>query len=74
MNTSNLISIAQVAVSVLVILLILLQERSAGAGSLFGGGVDQPYQTRRGLEKFLFAATILLVIAFAVLALVNLVL
>ncbi len=76
MNLHDLISIAQVVVSVLVIALILMQERSSagGLGGLVGGGGDSGfYQTRRGLEKFLFVATIVLVVVFAGLALVNLI-
>ncbi len=75
---NQIISIAQIAVSVLVILMVLLQERSSagGLGGIFGGGGGEGgfYQTRRGLEKFLFTATIILVIIFAGLALLNLVL
>ena len=75
---TNLITIAQVIVSILIIVSILLQERSSagGLGGLFGsgGGDGGFYQTRRGMEKFLFAATIILVIVFAGLALLNLVL
>ncbi len=75
MNLHNLISIAQVVISVLVIALILMQERSSagGLGGLMGGGGDSGfYQTRRGMEKFLFVATIVLIVLFASLALVNL--
>ena len=72
------ISIAQIVISIIVIVFILLQERSSagGLGGLFGGGGGDGgfYQTRRGLERFLFWATIILVLAFAALALLNLVL
>ena len=72
----DFLSIAQASVSVLLIILILLQERSSAGGlGIFGGGGDGSfYQTRRGLEKTLFAATILLAIIFSALALLNLVL
>lgn len=72
----NILSIAQIAVSVLIILLILLQERASagGVGGLFGGGGGEGYyQARRGLEKFMFVLTVILVAAFAGLALLNLV-
>ena len=74
--THDLISIVQAAVSVLVIVLILVQERSSagGLGGLFGASGDGGfYQTRRGMEKFLFWATIALIAVFAGLALLNLV-
>ena len=72
----DLLSIAQIATSVLLIILILLQERSSAGGlGIFGGGGDGSfYQTRRGLEKTLFVATIILAVIFAGLALLNLVL
>ncbi len=72
---ADIIPIIQIVVSVILIGLILIQERgSGGMGGLFGGGNDQAYQTRRGMEKTIFVLTILLVIAFAALALLNLVL
>ncbi len=72
---TDLIPIAQIVVSVIVIGLILMQERGSGMGGLFGGGGnDQAYQTRRGMEKTIFVLTIILVIVFATLALLNLVL
>lgn len=69
-----LISIAQIIISVIVIILILLQERSSGLSGIFGGGDlgGGNYQTRRGLEKIIFGATIVLVIALAALSLLNL--
>jgi len=70
-----MLAIAQIVVSILLIGLILLQERSSGLSGIFGGASEGGfYQTRRGLEKLIFASTIVLAIAFAVLALLNLVL
>jgi protein translocase SecG subunit len=66
--------IAQTIVSIVLIVLILIQERSAGASAIFGGGGGTPYQTRRGLEKFVFWATIGAAVVFVVLAVLNLVL
>ncbi len=71
----SIISIAQLVVSVLLITLILLQERSSGlSGILGGGGGEGFYQTRRGLEKLIFAGTIVLAIAFGALAIADLLL
>ncbi len=70
-----MLAIAQIIVSVLLIVLVLLQERGAGLSAAFGGsGEGTPYHTRRGLEKFVFGATIALSVLFAVLAILNLVL
>ncbi len=69
------LNIAQIVVSVALIGLVLLQERSAGAGGLFGGGgAGSSYQTRRGLEKVIYWATIVIALAFAGLAVTSLVL
>ncbi len=69
----NLITIAQVLVSLILIVLILLQERGAGASGLFGSSEAGFYQTRRGVEKTIYIATIVLVVIFALLSILNLV-
>ena len=66
------LSIAQITVAIIVIALILIQERSSGMSVIFGGcGGDSFYQTRRGLEKIVFSATIIGMALFAILALLN---
>ena len=64
--------IAQIVIAVLVIVLILLQERSSGLSGIFGGDSAGVYQTRRGAERLIFYGTIVLSLAFAGLALANL--
>ena len=51
---------------------ILLQQKGAGAGSLFGGGESTFYHTKRGLEQALFILTIVLGIVFIALAILSL--
>jgi protein translocase SecG subunit len=64
-----MIAIAQIVLAVIIIGLILLQERSSGMSGLFGGGGDDSYyQTRRGMEKFVFIATIVGAVIFVALA------
>lgn len=65
-----IINISQIIVSVALIALILLQQRgSEGLGSAFGGDSGSTaYRTRRGLEKGVFIATIILGILFLLLA------
>lgn len=67
--------IAQLVVSVLLIVLVLLQEKSSGLSGVLGGSGTEGsfYQTRRGLEKFVFWSTIVLATAFAGLALIDLI-
>ena len=69
----NIISILQIVVSVLLITLVLSQQRGSGLGSAFGqeGGA---YATRRGAQKKIFSATIILGILFVGLALLNILL
>jgi len=67
------ISIIQVIVAVVIIVLILLQERSSGLSGIFGGDSSGFYQTRRGLERVIFGATIVFTIVFAGLAIVQLI-
>ena len=64
--------LAQILVSGLLILFILLQQRGTGLGSIFGreGGF---YTTRRGIQKKIFWATVFLGALFLVLALLNLI-
>lgn len=62
------IKIGQVIVAVLLIVAILMQNRGAGLGGVFGGG-GGVYLTKRGLEKKLFTATIILAAIFILLSL-----
>jgi protein translocase SecG subunit len=64
------IGIVQIVSAVLLMLVILLQNRGASVGGVFGGG-DTVYQTKRGLEKKLFIATIILSVIFLGTALAN---
>jgi protein translocase SecG subunit len=68
------INIAQVIVSIIVIVLILLQERESGLSGLFGGGdMGGVYQARRGVEKILFIATIVSAIVLVALSIIALI-
>ncbi len=69
----SIIAIFQIIVSLIIIGLILIQERSGGTSGIFGGGEGSFYQARRGLEKIAFVATIVLIAIFAALALIHLV-
>ncbi len=67
------ISLLEIIVAVLLIILILLQERSSGLSGILGGGEAGSYQTRRGLEKLIFYSTIVLAVIFIGLALLSLI-
>lgn len=65
------IQILQTIISVLLIIVILMQSRGSGLGSTFGGG-GGVYLTKRGMEKKLFIATIVLAVLFFLISLANL--
>ena len=63
--------LVQIIVSIILIVLVLFQQRGTALGSAFGqdGGF---YTTRRGLQKNIFWATIVCGFLFIALALLNL--
>jgi protein translocase SecG subunit len=66
------ISIIQIVLAVIIITLILLQERSSGISGLLGGDGGSFYQARRGMEKVIFYSTIVLIVVFLGVALYRL--
>lgn len=63
----------QVIIAVILMVLVLIQERSSGMSGLFGGSGDGgAYQQRRGIEKTVFTATIVMTVLFAGISIVNL--
>lgn len=69
----NLIPLLHIIVSLGLVALILIQERSGGLSGLFGGEGGGFYQTRRGVERIVFGGTIVLAILFVALALSQLI-
>lgn len=69
---TNILIIAQLVVSAVLIILILLQQRGTALGSAFGqeGGF---YGTLRGVQKKIFWATVIMGALFLGLAVANLV-
>ena len=63
--------VAQIVISVALVLIILLQVRGGGLGGIFGQG-DTVYRTKRGVEKTLFQFTIILVVLFVAISLLLL--
>jgi len=58
-----LLPIIQIVLSALLSGAILLQQRGSGLGSAFGGD-GNVFRTKRGVEKGLFYATIVLAVLF----------
>ena len=65
------IFVGQIVVSALLLIAILLQQRGSGLSSVFGG-TGNIYRTKRGLEKGLFFLTIILILFFVAIGIVNL--
>lgn len=64
--------IIQIVVSVMLAAAILLQQRGTGLSATFGGE-GNVYRTKRGIEKMLFRATIVLTTILLLSALTNIV-
>ena len=54
----------QIVAAILLIIVILLQQRGSSLSSAFGG-TSAAYRSRRGIEKFLYYATIVVAVVFA---------
>ncbi len=67
------LNVAQIIVAIALIVVIILQARSSSAGSMFGGGDSSVVRTRRGVERTIFNATIVLSVIFFILAILNVV-
>jgi preprotein translocase subunit SecG len=61
---SKILAIAQIITAVILIGLVLIQNKSGGLSNIFGGGGTEIYRTKRGLEKVIFFATIIVSIIF----------
>ena len=60
----------QLAVSVILIVLVVIQQRGAALGAGFGGG-GEGYSTKRGAQKKIYYATIAVATVFLVLGVLN---
>ena len=65
------LNIAQIILSIALIMAVLLQVRGGGLGGIFGQP-NSVYRTKRGVEKTLFQITIALVVLFVIISLVTL--
>lgn len=75
MTLAGILPYIQIALSVLLIGSILLQQTGASVGGAFGGdNFSAAYHTRRGSELFLFWASVSLAVLFGLTALATLIL
>lgn len=66
MDNQVIVNIIEVVLAVLGIGSIILQNRSSEQGASFFGGGGEVFKLRKGLDRFMFFATIIIVIALAV--------
>ena len=62
------IDIALIITSIALIISVIMQSKGAGLGGLAGGDTGGVFTARRGVEKTLFRATIVLSVIFFALA------
>ncbi len=65
------ISLIQIILGILLILVIIIQQKGSGLGTSFGGDMSF-YRTKRGAEKLLFYVTIGLSLALILSSLAGL--
>lgn len=63
--------IVQIILAIAVIVVSILQTRGSDLGSVFGGSGGGIYKTRRGVEKTLFNAMIVLSVLFFLVSLLT---
>ena len=62
---------AQIAVSVILVVLVSIQQRGTALGSAFGGG-GEFYSIRRGIQKKIYYITIAIAGLFIILSILGL--
>ena len=73
MELATVLPYVQVVLSVLLMAAIIMQRTGASLGGAFGAdNFSSGFHTRRGLEKTLFRATIVIAVLFALAALTYL--
>ena len=69
---NSILTVFQLIIAILLIATILIQAKGTGLGSAWGGG-GEFYRSKRGVEKFLFVATITLGFLFILSGITNLI-
>jgi protein translocase SecG subunit len=60
----KILLISQITISILLGLLILVQNKEGGLGQAFGGGSEGFTATKRGAEKVIFISTVVMAVLF----------
>ncbi len=71
MSLQTAFNIAQILISIVLIVVLTLQAKGSGFGSALGGQTTSVFRTRRGVERTLFNLTIVLVVVFLTISLLS---
>lgn len=71
LDMKSAVFLIQIILGILLILVIIIQQKGSGLGSAFGGDLGF-YRTKRGAEKLLFYTTIALSTALVVASIAGL--
>jgi preprotein translocase subunit SecG len=65
------INLAQILLAITLIALVLLQAKGNSASAFFNREAATTYRTRRGVERTILQATVVIAVVFCVLSLIN---
>jgi preprotein translocase subunit SecG len=71
LDFEDFINIAQILLSTMLVLVLLLQAKGAGISQTLGGGSGSSFRTRRGIERSLFNLTIVIAVVFLVVSIIS---
>jgi preprotein translocase subunit SecG len=71
LDFEDFINIAQILLSTILVLVLLLQAKGAGISQTLGGGSGSSFRTRRGIERSLFNLTIVIAVVFLVVSIIS---
>lgn len=71
MSLVTAFNFAQILISLVLIVVLVLQAKGSGFGSALGGQTTSMFRTRRGVERTLFQLTIVLVTVFLAVSLLS---
>ena len=65
-----ILNVIQLIVSILLVAIVLIQSQGSGLGGVFGGD-GAIFRTKRGAEKKIHLATVILAVLFFAISLIN---
>ena len=65
------VNLAQIVLAITLIVLVLLQAKGNSASAFFNREAATTYRTRRGVERTILQATIVIAVIFCILSLIS---